>query len=163
MLDIVGLEYVLRAIEHVPQTECVAQFMNGNLSLEQSRLTAEHAVVEQRALLRDSTRAEGPRQRRVRETERTLRQVLVARNVQVERLRAIHVDYALHDRLIDPHCKIISFLVLDEYGKWIQLAFQRALRIPTRRNGTTSLTTISVVPIVLSEVALLVARAIAAL
>jgi hypothetical protein len=95
----------------VPQTECVAQFMNGNLTLEHGLESAEHEVVEQRALLRDIVRAEGPRHGRIRQTERTLRNVLVTRNVNVERLRAIHLDHALHRRLINPYCRLIPLLV----------------------------------------------------
>lgn len=85
--------------------------MNGNLALEHCIEATEHEVVEQRALLRDSVGVEGPGHGRISETERTLGDVFVARNVNVERLRAVHLNHTLHDRLIDPYCRVVDALV----------------------------------------------------
>ncbi len=94
---------LLCAIEHVPQSERVTDFMNGDLALKHGLATSKHQVVEQRALIGHAVRVQGPGHGRISEAERTLRDVFVPRNVHVERLRAIHCDHFFDRGLLDPH------------------------------------------------------------
>ena len=77
--------------------------MNSDLAFEHGLATSKYEVVEQRALVCHVIRTQGPRHGRIGEAERTLRNVFVPRNVNVERLRAIHCDHSLYRRLVDPH------------------------------------------------------------